>query len=376
MPRRDLVSFHSMVGAYSLAGDLPAARALFDSMERRNVVSWNVMIGGYVKAKLPEHALELFREMMGVGNLRGSATTMVSVATACARLGRLNGGREVHGFFLRNFAEDNLVFWTAVVDLYGKCRRAAVAQKVFDGMPERNLVCWNAMIVGHCVYGDPEDGLALFCEMVGGGDCCDDGTEEGNARKERKPVFSPDEVTFVGVLCACARAGLLVEGKRYFEQMTELYNLKPMFAHYWCMANLYGALGLLQEAEEVLKSMSEETKALALGGLLGLCRFRGEVELGERIALRLIELEPNNGMYYALLCSVYVAAGRWDEAQKVKAMMKEKAVRFRPGHRLTNLNEIVHKFKVGDRSQMHSKEIYMILDDLATRLRLKSTEDG
>nr|CAD1831028.1 unnamed protein product [Ananas comosus var. bracteatus] len=170
---------------------------------------------------------------------------------------------------------------------------------------------------------DP-DGLALFCEMVGGGDCCDDGTEEGNAQKERKPVFSPDEVTFVGVLCACARAGLLVEGKRYFEQMTELYNLKPMFAHYWCMANLYGALGLLQEAEEVLKSMSEETKALALGGLLGLCRFRGEVELGERIALRLIELEPNNGMYYALLCSVYVAAGSWDEAQKVKAMMKEK----------------------------------------------------
>ncbi|XP_072993348.1 pentatricopeptide repeat-containing protein At3g51320-like [Typha latifolia] len=379
MPHRDVVSWNSIVDAYVLSDDLDTAFQMFDRMPRRNVVSWNVMISGYVKKGSPEQALEMVREMVGQGRLKGSATTMVSAVTACARLGRMNSGREVHGFFLRNFAEDNLVFWTALVDMYGKCRRVDVATNVFGGIRYKNLVCWNAMIVGQCVYGDPKEGLWLFQEMVGRCDSYDDGGQEANTQIEPQSRIIPDEVTFVGVLCACARAGLLAAGRRYFDQMTSLYKLKPTFAHYWCMANLYGGLGLLQEAEEVLRSMPADTESLAVGGLLGLCRFRGELELGEQMAKRLIELEPNNGSYYALLCSVYVAAGKWDDAQKVKFMMKEKCERFRPGHRLVHLNEIVHNFKVGDRSKPGSQQINRILEDLALRLSLangKETQKG
>jgi hypothetical protein len=68
--------------------------------------------------------------------------------------------------------------------------------------------------------------------------------------------------------------------------MSTIYNLKPTFAHYCCMANLYGNVGLLEEAEVLLRIVPEEFKAQALGGLLGLCRFRGEWGLGERIVDR------------------------------------------------------------------------------------------
>lgn len=71
------------------------------------------------------------------------------------------------------------------------------------------------------------------------------------------------------------------------------------------MANLYGSVGLPEEAEGLLRSVPEDLKSRALGGLLGLCRFRGEWGTGEQIALRLIELDPSNNGYYALLCSVY-----------------------------------------------------------------------
>lgn len=257
--------------------------------------------------------------------------------------------------FLRRFEDDNLLVWTALIDMYGKCRRAGVARKLFDRLRMRNLVCWNAMIIGHCVYGEPGDGIKLFQHMI----------TPGNVQ--------PDGVTFIGVLCACARLVLLEDGRAYFEQMSTVYNLKPTFAHYWCMANLYGSVGLLEEAEGLLKSIPEDLKARALGGLLGLCRFRGDWRLGERVALRLIELEPSNNAHYALLCNVYAAVGRWEEVHRVKAIMKERDERFRPGHRLVNLNEIVDEFKIRER-QPENQEIYAIMDDLASRLKLDCKE--
>jgi pentatricopeptide repeat protein len=168
MPFRDIASHNTMMTAYAAATSIDAARRLFDGMPLRNAVSWNVMINGYVKAKRPEQALEVVRWMAGLG-VRGTATTMVGAATACARLGRLAAGREVHCAFLRRFEEDNLLFWTSLVDMYGKCRRVGAARKVFDRLEIRNLVCWNAMIVGHCVYGEPADGIRLFHEMIGRG---------------------------------------------------------------------------------------------------------------------------------------------------------------------------------------------------------------
>lgn len=123
------------------------------------------MINGYVKAKQPEQALEVVRWMAEVG-VRGTAITMVGAATSCARLGRLGAGREVHCAFLRRFEDDNLLVWTALIDMYGKCRRAGIARKVFDQLRMRNLVCWNAMIIGHCVYGEPVDGIKLFQHMI------------------------------------------------------------------------------------------------------------------------------------------------------------------------------------------------------------------
>ncbi|XP_052154378.1 pentatricopeptide repeat-containing protein At3g51320-like [Oryza glaberrima] len=358
MPFRDVASYNTMMTAYAGAVDgIDAARHLFDGMLLRNVVSWNIMINGYVKVKRPEQALEVVRWMAEIG-VRGTAVAMVGAATACARLGRLGAGKEVHCAFLRRFEERNLLFSTALVDMYGKCRNVDAARKVFDRLSFRNVVCWNAMIIGHCVYGEPGDGIRLFHDMIG---------------QDDQHGLLPDEVTFIGVLCACTRLALLDDGKAYFEQMSTMYNIKPTFAHYWCMANLYASVGLLEEAEGLLTSMPEELKAHALGGLLGLCRFRGEWELGERIVLRLIELEPSNSVHYALLCNVYASAGRWEDVHRVKAIIKERDEKLSPGHRLVNLNEILHQFR---ERQPENQEIYGILDGLVSRLKLTSRVNG
>lgn len=366
---RDLVSWNTMVDGYAKEGELDIAHEVFDVMLDKNVVSYNVLITGYLNGENPGVCLKLFREMANCG-LRGNETTMVSVLTACGRSARLREGRSLHCFLIKALWDLNLILGTALVDMYSRCRRVDVATLVFDRMLIKNLVCWNAMILGHCLYGNPQDGLKLYESMVGSGLLFGHNEmklDEGNG-------LLPDEITFIGILCACARLGHLMEGRSYFKQMVDLYGLKPNFAHYWCMANLFSGAGLVQEAMKILREVSvdkDESPEYLLGAkLLGSCRFEGSVVLGEQIAKDLLELEPENPLGYRLLLNVYAVAGQWDDMAKIKQMMKKTKFKSMVGCSLRDLKEIVHEFNLGDNSLQYLQEIRAANPELAEKMNL------
>ncbi|XP_071731244.1 pentatricopeptide repeat-containing protein At3g51320 [Rutidosis leptorrhynchoides] len=333
MSVRDLVSWNSMVDGYVKFGEMGNAHKLFDEMPERNVGSWNVVIKGYLDGKNPGLVLKLFRKMVKVGG-RGNDTTIVSVVTACGRSRRLKEGKSVHAFIIRTLTDVSLFIGTALIDMYCRCERSDVARSIFDRMLIKNLVCWNAMITGQSIHGNPRHGLQLFDKML-------------NLDK-----VIPDEITYVGVLCACARIGLMPEGKNHFLEMTKVYGIKPSFAHYFCMANLYASHGLVDEAVDFLKSMpvdiSISPQSPLWAGLLGSCRFRGDVAIGEQIATALIEADPLNHSHYVLLILIYAVAGRWDDVNRMKCIMKERGIRV-PGFSLLDLTDIVNSLEVGDK---------------------------
>ncbi|OIT40694.1 pentatricopeptide repeat-containing protein [Nicotiana attenuata] len=156
----------------------------------------------------------------------------------------------------------------------------------------------------------------------------------------------PDEITFVGVLCACAREGLLTEARTHFGDMSNVFGVKPDFVHYWCMANLLAHVGLMQEALQILKNISIESnlplESSLWSELLGSTRFRGDVIVGEQIANKLLEQDPENFQYYLLLVNIYAAAGRWDEVAQTKEMMKKRGMERVPDCSLKDLKELVH----------------------------------
>ncbi|XP_011043145.1 PREDICTED: pentatricopeptide repeat-containing protein At3g51320 [Populus euphratica] len=339
MSHRDLVSWNSIMDGYATLGELGIAHGLFEVMPERNVVSWNILISGYLKGNNPGCVLMLFRKMMNDG-MRGNDSTIVSVLSACGRSARLREGRSVHGFIVKKFSSMNVIHETTLIDMYNRCHKVEMARRIFDKVARRNLGCWNAMILGHCLHGNPDDGLELFKDMV------------DRAGLGKRDSVHPDEVTFIGVLCACARAGLLTEGKNFFSQMIYNHGLKPNFAHFWCMANLYARAGLIQEAEDILRTTPEEEEdmpleSLAWANLLNSCRFQGNVALGERIANSLIDMEPWNFLHYRLLLNVYAVGGRWDDVAMVKDLVKTKMKGRTPGCNLVDLKKIVHNYEVG-----------------------------
>ncbi|KAL3525236.1 hypothetical protein ACH5RR_013608 [Cinchona calisaya] len=356
MSVKDMVSWNSVIDSFAKLGDLDLAHKLFDAMPQRNVVSWNIMMTGYLDLGSPGNGLKLFREMVKLG-FRGNEVTMVNVLTACGRSARLKEGKSVHRILIRDFGNLSLIINTSLIHMYSRCGRADAARLIFDRMPLKNLVSWNAMILGYCIHGNPKDGLHLYDQMISGNSRLEE--EEIHISNKRKSVningIVPDEVTFIGVLLACAHEGLLTEGRNYFRQMIDVFGVKPNFAHYWCMANILDVVGQRKEAIEFLKTMpagvdkSSETSLWA--GLFSSCRFQGDAILGEQLALDLIEQDPRNFSYYALLVNIYAVAGKWEEVARTKAMMKENGIRRTPGCSLEDLTGIVHWMKVGAKWQ-------------------------
>lgn len=330
IPKRDIVSWNSIIAGMVRNGDVLAAHKLFDEMPDKNIISWNIMISAYLGANNPGVSISLFREMVRAG-FQGNESTLVLLLNACGRSARLKEGRSVHASLIRTFLNSSVVIDTALIDMYGKCKEVGLARRIFDSLSIRNKVTWNVMILAHCLHGRPEGGLELFEAMING-------------------MLRPDEVTFVGVLCGCARAGLVSQGQNYYSLMVDEFQIKPNFGHQWCMANLYSSAGFPEEAEEALKNLPDEDvtpESTKWANLLSSSRFTGNPTLGESIAKSLIETDPLNYKYYHLLMNIYSVTGRWEDVNRVREMVKERKIGRIPGCGLVDLKELVHGLRLG-----------------------------
>lgn len=349
MAERNLVTLTTMISGYARNGNVDEARALFDGMEERDVVSWNVMIDGYAQHGRPNEALILFRQMMKA-KLKPNEATMVAVLSACGQVGALESGQWIHSY-LGYRATLNRQVGTALIDMYSKCGSLEDARKVFDGIKDKDVVVYNAMIGGYAIHGFSQDAMKLFKEMF-------------------QVRLHPTDITFIGILSACAHAGLISEGWDLFNAMKDEYGIQPKVEHYGCMVNLLGRAGHLEEAYDLVKSMSIDADPVLWGTLLGACRLHRNTALGEKIVQFLLGCGLANSGTYVLLSNIYAAAGNWDGVARIRALMKQSGVQKERGCSSVEVNNKVHEFLAGDMKHPKSKEIYAMLERMNEWLKV------
>ncbi|XP_042482589.1 pentatricopeptide repeat-containing protein At4g14170 [Macadamia integrifolia] len=311
----------ALVFLYVSFGRILMARKLFDEMPERDAVLWTAMLAGYAQHEEPMLGLVVFREMVGEG-IQLDAVVMVSLLLICSQLGWLRHGKSVQGWSIRRCLHLGLSLGNAFVHMYVKCASLSYAQKIFNVIPETDVISWSALILGYGINGSVNVALDLFDLM------CREG-------------FEPNDVTFLGVLSACAHAGMVQQAHVLFDMMKD-YKVMPELKHYACMVDCLGRAGLLEEAERFIEEMPVEPDGAVLGALLGGCRVHGNIEVGERIAKKLLGLEPEKGGYYVLLANIYAAAGRFDDAEEVRELMKQENVNKLPGSSLIELESRFH----------------------------------
>ncbi|XP_057792017.1 pentatricopeptide repeat-containing protein At3g62890-like [Salvia miltiorrhiza] len=346
----DMISWNSMISGYIKCGLVDKARELFDSMPEKDVVSWSSMISGNAQHGNFSEMLALFHEMQRGGVVKPDETTLVSVVSACAHLAALEQGKWLHAYIRKNGMKVNMILGTTLINMYMKCASVEEAMEVFDGMEEKGVSSWNALILGLAMNGQVERSLETFEEM-------------------KRRGMLPNEVTFVAVLGACRHIGLVEKGRECFDSMVKDYGIEPNIKHYGCLVDLLGRAGLLKEAEEVIDTMPMAADIATWGALLGACKKHGDKEMGERLGRKLIQLEPQHDGFHVLLSNIYASKGNWENVVEIREMMTRQGVVKTPGCSVIEAGGGVHEFVAGDRSHPRMREIEAMLAEMVRRLK-------
>ncbi|KDP23406.1 hypothetical protein JCGZ_23239 [Jatropha curcas] len=312
MPDIDVIIWNLMISGYCKRGDVDMGLHLFRQMSERSIVSWNTMISCLAQSGRDREALGLFHEMQDQG-FKPDEVTVVVILPICARLGAIDVGQWIQSYAESSGLHRKFVsVGNALVDFYSKCGSLETARRVFNDMPQKSAISWNAMISAMAYNGKGELGVDLFEDMITTG-------------------ISPNDATYIGVLSCCAHARLVEKGMDLFASMTLNHQIEPKLEHYGCMVDLLGRCGWVREAYNLIRSMPEKPNASLWGSLLSACRTHGHMELAQLAVEELINLEPWNSGNYVLLSNMYAAEERWDKVEKVRALMKERSVKKEPG---------------------------------------------
>ncbi|WJZ83973.1 hypothetical protein VitviT2T_003609 [Vitis vinifera] len=345
---------------YGKWGKVEKCKERFDEIVgigKRSVLPWNVIISAYVQNGCSFEALSLFRVMIEDLNLRPNHVTMVSVLSACAQVGDLDLGKWIHGYVksegCKAIVESNTFLATALIDMYSKCGNLGKAKDVFEQMVSKDVVSFNAMIMGLAINGEGEEALRLFSKM-------------------QELSLRPNSGTFLGVLCACSHSGLLDTGRQMFLDMIPHFSVPPELEHYACYVDLLARVGLLEEAFEVVASMPFVPNNFVWGALLQGCRLHSRLELAQDVSQKLVKVDPENSAGYVMFSNALASDQQWGEVSGLRWLMREKGVRKHPGCSWISVNRVVHEFLAGSLSHPQIDSIYHTLNGLVKEMKVAS----
>ncbi|KAJ6916865.1 pentatricopeptide repeat-containing protein [Populus alba x Populus x berolinensis] len=310
----DVIAFTALLDGYVKLGDITPARQIFNSLKDPDVVAWTAMI--------------------------------VAMLSASSSVTSLNHGKQIHASAIRSGEALSPSVGNALTTMYAKAGSINGARKVFNLLRQnRDTVSWTSMIMALAQHGLGEEAIELFEQMLALG-------------------IKPDHITYVGVLSACTHGGLVEQGRSYFDLMKNAHKIDPTLSHYACMVDLFGRAGLLQEAYKFVENMPMEPDVIAWGSLLSSCKVYKNVDLAKVAAERLLLIEPNNSGAYSALANVYSSCGKWDDAAKIRKLMKARGVKKEQGLSWVQIQNKTHVFGVEDGLHPQKDEIYKMMDKI------------
>lgn len=319
MPEKNSVTWNVIITGLSKWGELELAWSLFDQMPTRTVVSWTGLIDAHTCMSQADKAVTLFQKMVANDGIQPTEITLLAIMPALSDLGDLENCQSIHGYGVkRGINVSDIRIMNSLIDTYAKCGCIASASKIFDETsPQlKNLVSWSSIISGCAMHGLGEAAVEKFKMM-------------------EKVGLKPNEVTFLSVLNACSHGGLVEEGLKFYEKMVNEYQIAPNIKHYGCLVDMIGRIGRLEEAEKmVLEIPCEIINPVIWRTLLGACSFHGNVEMGERVARKLMEMERRYGGDYVLMSNIFASVGRYKDVENFRRLLVERNAFKVPGHSL------------------------------------------
>ncbi|KAI3686588.1 hypothetical protein L1987_80268 [Smallanthus sonchifolius] len=343
----DLHIGNSLLSFYIQCEKPLSAKIIFDGLENKNLVSWNAMITGYSQNKQPNEALNLFRTMVYSG-IQPYEIAITSVLSACTQLSVLRLGQSVHCFTLKKNLTRDILVNSSIIDVYAKTGCIKASQNVFNQSGKNHIGLWTVLIAAYGIHGNGKEAMKLFYEM-------------------QSLNMKPDHFTFIAILMACNHGGLVKEGLNFFNEMHTIHGVKPKLEHCACLIDMLGHARRFDDAMMLINDMPEEPDARIWSSLLSSCRVHGNMELGKKVADKLLQLDPNKAENYVLSSNLFASFSKWDDVRIMRERMKKLGLKKDVGCSWIELEGKVYNFFAGDKILPDIHDMWRKLENDITR---------
>ncbi|KAK9715034.1 hypothetical protein RND81_06G138300 [Saponaria officinalis] len=224
----------SLVGLYSKYGDVSAAFKIFERVLEKDDILWTSMISAFVQNDGVYNALTVFSQMLE-SRVMPSTATFATVIAACAKLTSLRLGASVHGYLLRQQISVDIPVHNSLITMYAKCGHLRQSCAIFNAMSDRDVVSWNAVVAAYAENGDLWNALGFLNEM-------------------KSALQTPDTITVVSLLQACASCGALEQGRWIHNVVVKTFS-QPSIKVETALVDMYSKCGDLKTAHKCFNHM-------------------------------------------------------------------------------------------------------------------------
>jgi pentatricopeptide repeat protein len=148
---------NAIVNMYGKCAALQKAQLFFDIMPKRNVVTWTSLITAYAQQGHGSEALSLYRRMQEE-KVMPNSTTFLSLISACGHAGLVGEAL----FYFASMTDEHGIepkyeHYGSMVDLLGKAGLLSEAEDFIQKMPMEADACIWISLLGACrMHGDME----------------------------------------------------------------------------------------------------------------------------------------------------------------------------------------------------------------------------
>jgi pentatricopeptide repeat protein len=191
------------------------------------------LIGAFNKQSMYSKSLEVL-DFMYKNRFLPNSHACALLIDACSHTSAYKTGKNLHNWVLNT--QPDIYINNSLIDMYAKCGRIADARSVFEGIKNKDVATWTALIGGLATHGDYDKMMEMFHQMKMSG-------------------VLPNATTFVTLLNGCSHANKLEEALTLLETMKTEFHIEPTIQHHTCIVDNYGRSGRLDEAERYLNSL-------------------------------------------------------------------------------------------------------------------------
>ncbi|CAI0448817.1 unnamed protein product [Linum tenue] len=180
-------------------------------------------------------------------------------------------------------------------------------------------------------------------------------------------VFLSTKLVFMYGKC-----GYVCDSQKVFDKMSDrtIFTWNAMMGAYVSNGKNLEALELYRQIRVSGSPLDSRTFPCALKacGALGACRVHSNEELGEKVAKKLLELNPKNPGNHVLVSNLFAAESRWNDVRVVRMRMKADGLKKTPGCSWMEVGNKIHTFIARDKAHPESHKIYQKLAQIIEKL--------